>query len=66
MRGSNLPEILPPEDRGSFKYGAGAGALFSRDAGKSVARTPSQFEAKSVQVVGDAGVHVVDANDWQG
>jgi len=42
------------------------GALFSRDAGKSVAHPPSQFEAKSVQVVGDAGVHVLDAKDWQG
>ena len=41
------------------------GALISRNAGKSVACLPSQFEAKSVQVVGDAGFHVLDAKDWQ-
>src|SRR5207302_1661198 len=39
------------------------GALVSRNAGKSLARAPSQFEAKSVQVVDDAGVHVLDAKD---
>jgi plasmid stabilization system protein ParE len=28
-----------------------------------ISRTPSQLEAKSVQVVGDAGSHVFDAKD---
>jgi hypothetical protein len=41
------------------------GALFSRHAGKSVTRSPSQFEAKSLPVVSDAGIHVLDAKDWQ-
>jgi hypothetical protein len=31
---------------------------------KSIARPPSQFEAKGVQVVGDAGVQVRDTKDW--
>src|ERR1700730_4415342 len=39
------------------------GAFFSRDAGKSMARSPSQFESKSVQIVVDAGVHILDEKD---
>jgi hypothetical protein len=41
------------------------GALFSPNASKFVAGTPSQFEAKSFQVVSDARVHVLDAKNWK-
>src|ERR1022692_3966130 len=55
------PDPYPHTRLALVVVGEEDGTLVSRDAGKSVARTPSQSETKSVHVVGDAGVHVLDS-----
>lgn len=41
-------------------------ASVARDAGKSITGTPSQFEAKSVHIMSEAGSHVLDPKDGVG